>query len=841
MRGFEDQGDLWGASEALEELGRAFGERGAWHRSIEIWERQQKLARRLQNDEAATRTLARLALAYAHVGDARHALELVAHEYRTDASGEVRGIRHLYVGQALVALGRYDDGDQTLQRAEELLVTDEQSTPFSAEVHAARAAAILSRRGQETTSGTPPAALAQNLDKALRQSNKWPLLRPRALRLEAQARRMGDMPDRSDGRGWWRAVQRSLEAARAVGAHWEESTTLVEAAVGLEAQGDPRARGYRARAEKLLEQGSPSVVPLTATHTVPRPSVVANKQGTQRLRLPTPVPTRLPEVLAEKRRWKSLLDLSLAISSTLDLNDLLERVVDLGLEVTGAQRGFLMLLEIEPSEPTLGLVPDALPGDRAEGRHINLKVARRVGGAEEGEEGFGGSRSVIDKVLLSGESVLMGDARSDPTFGKKGSIAGQQIRSVLAVPLVRGPLLLGVLYVDNPLVSGLIRERERELLEVFATQAAIALDNARAYQEIAQLERNVSKENVRLKEHMRDSARPGQIVGDSPAIRKALERIARAAKTQSTVLITGETGVGKELVARAVHELSDRCEAPLVKIDCAALPATLLESELFGYERGAFTGADKRRIGKFEMAQGGTVFLDEIGNIPLDLQVKLLQVLQNRSFFRLGGRSAIEVDVRVVAATNRNLEEAVKEGGFREDLFYRLNVVPVWIPPLRERADDISRLVHHFIERYNRSLGREVTTVPDDVMQTLRNYPWPGNIRELENVIERSLVLAEGDTLILAGLPSGKIDMPTATAPEAAAAPDVGSSAGDAGFAMDESISLSDGVRQYKIARITSALKNAEGNRAEAARQLGIHRQNLSRLFKQLDIEPDDL
>jgi PAS domain S-box-containing protein len=254
-------------------------------------------------------------------------------------------------------------------------------------------------------------------------------------------------------------------------------------------------------------------------------------------------------------------------------------------------------------------------------------------------------------------------------------------------------------------------------------------------------------QNEYLQEEIRESHNVEEIVGDSPALSAVLQKVRLVASTDSSVLILGETGTGKELIARALHSSSRRKDRPLIKVNCAALPAGLIESELFGHERGAFTGATGRRIGRFELAYGGTVFLDEIGEMPLEVQVKLLRVLQEREFERIGGHQTIKVDVRVIAATNRDLAREVAEGVFRQDLYYRLNVFPLQLPPLRERPEDIRLLTHFFVRRYANKIGRKITGVPKETMERLASYPWPGNVRELENVIERAVILSSGPDL----------------------------------------------------------------------------------------------
>ena len=261
------------------------------------------------------------------------------------------------------------------------------------------------------------------------------------------------------------------------------------------------------------------------------------------------------------------------------------------------------------------------------------------------------------------------------------------------------------------------------------------------------LKDKLAKEKAYLEEEVRTEHNFGEIVGESAALRRVLKEVETVAPTGSTVLIRGETGTGKELIARALHDLSPRRERTFVKLNCAAIPTGLLESELFGHEKGAFTGAISQKVGRFELAHQGTLFLDEVGDIPPELQPKLLRVLQEQEFERLGGTKTIKVDVRLVAATNRDLAAMVADGRFRDDLYYRLNVFPLVLPPLRERRDDIPRLVRHFTQQFARRMGRRIETIPSAVMEALVRYPWPGNIRELQNVIERAVILSPGSSL----------------------------------------------------------------------------------------------
>jgi chemotaxis protein methyltransferase CheR len=306
----------------------------------------------------------------------------------------------------------------------------------------------------------------------------------------------------------------------------------------------------------------------------------------------------------------------------------------------------------------------------------------------------------------------------------------------------------------NDELENRVKQRTNELLEMNNRLEAEIIERIKAetkltqtVQELELLKNKLQEENIYLKQEIKIQHNFEEIISQSPQLSEVLKKLEQVAKTDSTVLVLGETGTGKELIARAVHNISLRRKQPLVKVNCAALPANLIESELFGHEKGAFTGAISKKIGRFELANNGTIFLDEIGDLPLELQSKLLRVLQEGEFERLGSSQTIKVDVRIIAATNRKLEEEVKKGDFREDLYYRLNVFPLNLPPLRERDSDIPLLVNHFISKYSKKIGREILKVPIQIMDALKRYTWPGNVRELENVIERAVILSENGIL----------------------------------------------------------------------------------------------
>lgn len=395
------------------------------------------------------------------------------------------------------------------------------------------------------------------------------------------------------------------------------------------------------------------------------------------------------------------------------------------------------------------------------------------------------------------------------------------IESSCELPLTTARRRLGTL-VFACKQTGIYSESDAEFLQLVVNQVAVAVENALAFEEIEALRDKLSKEKDYLEEEVRTEHNFGDIVGESAPLRAVLEKIRIVGPADSTVLVCGETGTGKELIARAVHDLSPRKGRTFVKLNCAAIPTGLLESELFGHERGAFTGAISQKVGRFELANQGTLFLDEVGDIPLELQPKLLRVLQEQEFERLGGTRTIRVNVRLVAATNCDLAQMVASGRFRSDLYYRLNVFPVTLPPLRERTDDIPRLVRHFTQLFARRMGRRIENIPNEVMEALVEYAWPGNVRELQNVIERAVILSQGTTL----------QVPLSDLQSAVVAKATERSAGSGGAGA---LTLADAERDH----ILSALRDTRwvlGGPKGAAARLGMKRSTLQWKLQKLGI-----
>jgi formate hydrogenlyase transcriptional activator len=442
------------------------------------------------------------------------------------------------------------------------------------------------------------------------------------------------------------------------------------------------------------------------------------------------VEERTAELRRSEERQRALLAVGQAIAANLDREGLFQAIAWALRGVVAFDRAGLTLYDAARDVITVHALAGPLS---TEAFGVGTELPR--------------AGSHLAAVLGERRPVSGGDLAAAPRTASEEALLREGVRSYVAVPLVVKGKVLGTLNVGSEMPERYAEDDVRFLAEI-ATQVAPAVDNMLAYEEIAQLKARLEEENVYLQEELRTQHNFEEIVGQSASVRRMLKAVETVAPTDACVLILGETGTGKELVARAVHDLSGRRGKALVKVNCAAIPIGLFESELFGHERGAFTGALARKIGRFELADGGTIFLDEIGELPLDLQAKLLRVLQEGEFERVGGPT-IRVDVRVIAATNRDLEQAMREGRFRADLFYRLNVFPIRLPPLRERPEDLPLLVRYFVEKYARKLGKTITTIPQRELERLQAYAWPGNVRELENVIERTVIISRGPGLEL--------------------------------------------------------------------------------------------
>jgi Nif-specific regulatory protein len=480
----------------------------------------------------------------------------------------------------------------------------------------------------------------------------------------------------------------------------------------------------------------------------------------------------------------TLLQASTRISSILEIDPLGRELLRLILESVPAERGAILLTDTT--------------GEEFETR---ITLERKSGSATP----FKISGTLAKKVTREGIALLCGNVLGDGELVIE-SLAQSQTGSVLCVPLLAFEGVLGVIYLDTTSQGGRLEEEHLQLMTGIARIAAGAIENARQITRLNRTCRSL-REELEIEHNM---------VGESPVMRNVYQFIAKVAPTETTVLIRGESGTGKELVAHAIHRNSGRAERPFVAFNCAALTETLLESELFGHEKGAFTGAAAQKKGKLEVADGGTVFLDEVGELAPAIQAKLLRVLQTRQFERVGGTRPIQVDIRVIAATNRNLEDAVREGDFRQDLYYRINVVSVTMPPLRMRREDVPLLAAYFAARACGKAKRRTMGISTQARALLMRYDWPGNIRELENAIERAAVLGSGDLIQPEDLPEAILEANLAANPQISR--------------------YHDAINELKKDLITKAVREAAGSITEAARILGLHPNHLHRMIRNMGI-----
>ena len=495
---------------------------------------------------------------------------------------------------------------------------------------------------------------------------------------------------------------------------------------------------------------------------------------------------------ASDRRVHELMIVSGRLAAALDPSEVVAAVLDV----------VIRLFDLEAC--SVGLLDEAA-------QRLRLFVSRGRGRIDEFDLKV--PVGIAGWVAKFGEGVICNDVEQDERFYPGiDQRSGFRTRAVMCVPLRRDKQVLGVLEALNPRAPGEFARHDLSLLEAFATVVAGALERARTVS-------SLRDSNEELRAEAAD--RYQLVLGPSGAMRSVVDLARRAATSSTTVLLLGESGTGKEVVARAIHGWSPRAEAPFVAVNCTALTPELLESELFGHERGAFTGAVATKKGRFELADNGTLFLDEIGELAPSLQVKLLRVLQEREFQRVGGVKDLRVDVRIIAATNRDLKAAVRDGKFREDLFYRLNVITIALPPLRDRREDVPLLAHHFAERFSREMSRRTPALGEDVLRTLTSYPWPGNVRELQNVIERAVALGAGPSIDVADLP---LELQLGDGSEPTEEADL------------TSLPLRSAIDAFTRAHIERALVAAGGSQTEASRRLGLPQSNLSRLMKRLQL-----
>jgi len=537
--------------------------------------------------------------------------------------------------------------------------------------------------------------------------------------------------------------------------------------------------------EEENRSGSKSRVVFDDTHPTAETRLIHPKEAVYLQ--PDRLLKELPATSQVSKNLNALLKISRVVHAIRDLEELQAQLLDLIFEVVPAGRGAILLSD-------------------GEGQDFSSMYART---RQDGEQLVRVSRTIARKVMKENVAILGVDIASSGNFREVESLVASHVRSLVCVPLSVFQRMIGCIYLDNTSVANRFHEDHLQLMAGVAGISAVALDNARRLQWLEQ-------ENLRLTTEVRQDQ---SLVGEGTRMKDVFQFLARAAPSDSTVLIEGESGTGKELVAKALHRNSPRANKPFVAINCAAIPETLLEDDLFGHEKGAFTGAATQKKGRLEIADGGVVFLDEIGELAPSLQVKLLRVLQEREFERVGGTHPTKVNIRLIAATNRDLEDAVKKGEFRQDLYYRLAVVNVMMPPLRERREDIPMLTRHFVQKHAMRCRVKARPISREAMAALVNYEWPGNVRELENAIERALVMGSSDMVLLEDLPESLLEQ---KAPEE----------------FDEG-KYHASVKEHKKRLILDAVEQTRGNYVEAARILGVHPNYLHRLIRNLQLKDE--
>ena len=537
--------------------------------------------------------------------------------------------------------------------------------------------------------------------------------------------------------------------------------------------------------EEENRPGSKSRVVFDDTHPTAETRLIHPKEAVYLQ--PDRLLKELPATSQVSKNLNALLKISRVVHAIRDLEELQAQLLDLIFEVVPAGRGAILLSD-------------------GEGPDFSSMYART---RQDGEQLVRVSRTIARKVMKENVAILGVDIASSGNFREVESLVASHVRSLVCVPLSVFQRMIGCIYLDNTSVANRFHEDHLQLMAGVAGISAVALDNARRLQWLEQ-------ENQRLTTEVRQDQ---SLVGEGTRMKDIFQFLARAAPSDSTVLIDGESGTGKELVAKALHRNSARANKPFVAINCAAIPETLLEDDLFGHEKGAFTGAATQKKGRVEIADGGVLFLDEIGDLAPSLQVKLLRVLQEREFERVGGTHPIKVNIRLIAATNRDLEDAVKKGEFRQDLYYRLAVVSVTMPPLRERREDIPMLTRHFVQKHAMRCRVKARPVSREAMAALVNYEWPGNVRELENAIERALVMGSSDMVLLEDLPESLLEQ---KAPE-----------------DFEEGKYHASVKEHKKQLILDAIAQTRGNYVEAAGILGVHPNYLHRLIRNLQLKDE--
>lgn len=814
----EQDGDLWDLVHAYVDVARIESSRGNWHEAAELLEKTIRIDTKLGLPEHEAIAQIQLGMALERTGRWKEAKTHLDRSIEIEGFDETRPERvAAYLPLARItartgdpaaghdlALRAYEAArrahDEELGAEAALTLSEIESTRdnMSEAVHYA-AEATRFFESSSLRQGLAR-ALSTAADLALRQQSieQARELTDRALE---EARQLDDAwtaasaqaikarllyldGEREEAEQLFREVLARFDQLHAP---WEAARTLLE--LGLLREDQEEAARELTSARQIFER-------LEAVHEIDR------------------VRGALARVRPGSRRQEpviGLYEIVKIINSTLDVDEVLHRVLDLALRRLRADRGLIVLID-----PVTG--------------ELKTRIARNL---RDDESSPRSPQTVVREVIRTGKPMISADAQDDQRLAASESVVADHVMSMLCVPLVIRDRIAGSIYVDHREASHLFTQRDLNFLEAFSDQAAIAIENARLYQEIDGARARLTVENESLRREVLVEKHLDSIIGGGEAVARIQFAIRKAASSSSTVLIRGESGTGKGLVARIIHNVSQRRNGPFIHFNCAALPETLAESELFGHERGAFTGADRRKAGRFELANGGTIFLDEIGKIGLAMQSKLLRVVEEKEFERVGGTQTISTDVKVLAATNLDLERAIADGTFREDLYYRLNIIPIHLPPLRERKGDIPLLVEHFMRKICRDLGVDLRRLEPGLLDLFFAYDWPGNVRELEAVIHRAIVMSNSDLLQADDFYALLTRSSSGTQPRTSS------------VASEEPIAITAEYYEEAISRldrqlIERALAESEGRIREAARKLGLARNTLKARMQKYGVKGRD-
>ncbi|HKR64198.1 MAG TPA: sigma 54-interacting transcriptional regulator, partial [Thermoanaerobaculia bacterium] len=817
----EAEGDLWDLVMAYNNVGVVEYGRGNFHAAAELFEKSVRIDEKIGALDHEALARENLADSLEMLGRWDEALEQYRRCLSMEGFDETKASRLSvyvplarltkkrgdiakaleYAQKALAAGERARDEDLIAEAAYVVAsIEDERGNAEEAERYLERAMAIFERN--RTLHGLARAhtasavlVLQNDLDRAVEHAQLG----------EKYARQLGDRFSLAKNDWAWAKIlgsrgEREAAAAKfdAVRAAFEELDTPYELGrllfdIGLLREEPEEATHTIREAIRMFEK-------LDATHDLERA-----RGALFRIR---------PAGKAPDQGVVGLYEIVKIINSTLDLEEVLNRVLDVCVRRLRAERGMILLLD-----PITGA--------------LRTRVVRNIRDGAEGERKRS-PQAIVKEVMQTGQSVISADARSDERFVESESVIAENILSILCAPVIIKDRIAGAIYVDHREARHLFSQKDLSFLEAFADQAAIAIENARLYEELEEARTRLSLENETLRREVLVEKHLDSIVGQSEAVSRSQFAIRKASAGNSTVLLRGESGTGKGLVARIIHNIGPRRNGPFIKFNSAALTETLAESELFGHERGAFTGADRRKLGRFELANNGTIFLDEIGKMSLAMQAKLLRVVEDKEFERVGGTQTIKTDVKIIAATNLELEKAIEEGTFREDLFYRLNIIPITLPPLRERKDDIPLLAEHFIRKICKDLGIDNKHLEPGVLDLFLRYDWPGNVRELEATLHRAIVMSNGETVtknefynLYSQTPQAMV---TASGPAPTPASILNPLVGKMEITSDVYDEVMSAVDKQMILR---ALESSGGRIREAARRLGLARNTLkSKILK---------